>query len=65
MSRHMSTTPIAKDNADTTFDSAPLVGNPQRVRGLDSAMLDRPAPVSELVGNPRRLRKLDPAAFAA
>ena len=65
MSRHMSTTPITQDSSDSTFDSAPLVGNPRRVRGLDSAMLDRPAPVSELVGNPRRLRKLDLAAFAA
>jgi len=65
MSRHMSTTPITQDSPASTFDSAPLVGNPRRVRGLDSAMLDRPAPVSELVGNPRRLRKLDLAAFAA
>lgn len=40
--------------------SAPMVGNPRRIRGLDASILERPAPVAALVGNPRRLRKLDP-----
>jgi hypothetical protein len=45
------------------FESAALVGNPRRTRGLHVSMLDAPEPVSTLVGNPRRLRRLDPAAF--
>jgi len=63
----LSTAPIAADAAASTtqFESAALVGNPRRIRGLDRSMLERPAPVSTLVGNPRRLRKLDAAAFAA
>ena len=56
---------IAADTSAENFDSAPLVGNPRRVRGLDRSMLERPAPVSNMVGNPRRLRKLEPAAFLA
>jgi len=60
----MSTAPIAPD-AVTVVLSAPLVGNPRRVRGLDRSMLERPAPVSAMVGNPRRIRRLDPAAFIA
>jgi hypothetical protein len=46
------------------FDSAPLVGNPRRTRGLAASMLERPAPVSTMVGNPRRTRRLDPAILA-
>lgn len=61
----MSTTAITEIQPATTVDSAPLVGNPRRIRGLHRSMLDRPAPVSTMVGNPRRLRKLDAAAFAA
>ena len=59
----MNTAPIAPA-AVTVVESAPLVGNPRRVRGLDRSMLERPAP-STMVGNPRRTRRLDPAAFAA
>ncbi len=47
------------------FDSAALVGNPRRTRGLAVSMLERPAPVSTMVGNPRRTRRLDPAVLAA
>jgi hypothetical protein len=47
------------------FDSAPLVGNPRRTRGLAASMLERPAPASTMVGNPRRTRRLDPSDFAA
>lgn len=61
----MSTAPIPQNRLNSSVDSAPLVGNPRRIRGLHRSMLDRPAPVSSLVGNPRRLRKLDAAAFAA
>jgi len=61
----MSTAPVSEIRTADVVDSAPLVGNPRRIRGLDRSMLDRPAPVSHLVGNPRRLRKLDAAAFAA
>ena len=72
----MSTAPIAADaaasgttveslRADAATESAPLLGNPRRIRGLDRSMLERPAPVSRLVGNPRRLRKLDAADFTA
>lgn len=61
----MTNAPVIVDSTVENFDSAPLVGNPRRVRGLDRSMLERPAPVSSLVGNPRRLRKLDAAAFAA
>ena len=61
----MTNAPIAADTTAVTFESAPLVGNPRRIRGLDRSMLERPAPVSNLVGNPRRLRKLEPAAFLA
>jgi hypothetical protein len=69
----MSTAPIAADAAATsfpadaaaTFESAPMLGNPRRIRGLDRSMLERPAPVSTMVGNPRRLRRLDAAAFQA
>ena len=68
-SQTLSTAPIAADAAaavtTTEFESAPLLGNPRRIRGLDRSMLERPAPVSTLVGNPRRLRKLDAAAFTA
>ena len=46
------------------FDSAALVGNPRRIRGLAVSMLERPAPVSTMVGNPRRIHRLDPAVFA-
>jgi hypothetical protein len=45
------------------FQSAALVGNPRRTRGLHVSMLETPAPVSTMVGNPRRLRRLDPDAF--
>jgi hypothetical protein len=41
-------------------ESAPMVGNPRRIRGLDASILKRPTPAAALVGNPRRLRKLDP-----
>lgn len=42
-------------------ESAPMVGNPRRIRGLDASILQRPTPATAaLVGNPRRLRKLDP-----
>jgi hypothetical protein len=72
----LSTAPIAAAAATTTvtslpadaageFESAPLLGNPRRIRGLDRSMLERPAPVSNMVGNPRRLRRLDLAAFTA
>jgi hypothetical protein len=61
----MTTAQIAADTSAENFASAPLVGNPRRIRGLDRSMLERPAPVSSLVGNPRRLRKLEPAAFLA
>lgn len=44
----------------TAVPSAPMVGNPRRIRGLDASILERPAPAAELVGNPRRLRRLDP-----
>jgi hypothetical protein len=65
-SQTLSTAPIAAATTTTTdFESAPLLGNPRRIRGLDRSMLQRPAPVSSLVGNPRRLRKLDAAAFQA
>jgi hypothetical protein len=47
------------------FESAPLLGNPRRIRGLDRSMLERPARASTMVGNPRRLRRLDAAAFQA
>ena len=56
---------IATDTQVENFESAPMVGNPRRIRGLDRSMLERPAPVSKLVGNPQRLRKLEPAAFRA
>jgi len=59
------TASIATEAPVENFESAPLVGNPRRIRGLDRSMLERPAPVSNLVGNPRRLRKLEPAAFLA
>ena len=58
-------TPIVTATSAGTFESAPMVGNPRRTRGLDRSLLERPAPVSNLVGNPRRLRKLEPAAFLA
>ncbi len=61
----MTNAPISIDSPVEPIDSAPLVGNPRRIRGLDRSMLERPAPVSNLVGNPRRLRKLEPAAFLA
>ena len=61
----MTNAPIAADNSAENFESAPLVGNPRRIRGLDRSMLERPARVSNMVGNPRRLRKLEPAAFLA
>jgi hypothetical protein len=63
----LSTAPIAADAAVsiTEFESAPLLGNPRRIRGLDRSMLERPAPASTMVGNPRRLRRLDTAAFQA
>ena len=66
-SQTLSTAPIAAAAATTTpdFESAPLLGNPRRIRGLDRSMLERPAPVSTMVGNPRRLRRLDAAAFQA
>ena len=74
-SQTMSTAPIAADAATTAtsfpaeaageFESAPLLGNPRRIRGLDRSMLERPARVSTMLGNPRRLRKLDAAAFQA
>lgn len=53
--------------ADLTggLDTAPLVGNPRRIRDLAVSMLERPAPVSTMVGNPRRLRRLEATAFAA
>jgi hypothetical protein len=51
--------------ADAATESAPLLGNPRRIRGLDRSMLERPAPASTMVGNPRRLRRLDLAAFTA
>jgi len=55
----------AVDVQTGVVDSAPLVGNPRRTRGLAVSMLERPAPVSTMVGNPRRIRRLDPAVFAA
>jgi hypothetical protein len=74
----LSTAPIAADAATSTttvtslpadaageFESAPLLGNPRRIRGLDRSMLERPARASTMVGNPRRLRRLDAAAFQA
>ena len=75
-SQTLSTAPIAAAAATTTvtslpadaageFESAPLLGNPRRIRGLDRSMLERPAPASNMVGNPRRLRRLDLAAFTA
>jgi hypothetical protein len=60
-----STTTVTSIPADAAFESAPLLGNPRRIRGLDRSMLERPAPVSTMVGNPRRLRRLDAAAFQA
>jgi hypothetical protein len=59
------TTTVTSLPADAASDSAPLLGNPRRIRGLDRSMLERPAPVSTMLGNPRRLRRLDPAAFQA
>ena len=69
-SQTLSTAPIAAAAATPAdaageFESAPLLGNPRRIRGLDRSMLERPAPVSTMVGNPRRLRRLDAAAFQA
>jgi hypothetical protein len=64
-SQTMNSAPIAAEAAQDTFESAPLLGNPRRIRGLDRSMLERPAPVSTMVGNPRRLRRLDAAAFQA
>ena len=46
-------------------ESAELVGNPRRIRGLDASILERPAAPATLVGNPRRLRKLDASVFTA
>jgi hypothetical protein len=60
-----STTTVTSLPADAASESAPLLGNPRRIRGLDRSMLERPAPVSTMVGNPRRLRRLDAAAFQA
>lgn len=61
----MTNAQVAPDTQADTFDSAPMVGNPRRIRGLDRSLLERPAPVSNMVGNPRRLRKLELAAFLA
>ncbi len=61
----MTNTQIAAETPAENFESALLVGNPRRIRGLDRSMLERPARVSNLVGNPRRLRKLERAAFLA
>ena len=54
----MSNTPNL--TAVPSVESAPMVGNPRRIRGLDASILERPIPTAALVGNPRRLRKLDP-----
>ena len=58
--------PTALDpTAPATGETATLVGNPRRTRGLQ-ASVDRPRlATSDLVGNPRRTRRLDAAVIDA
>ena len=45
-----------------TFESAPLVGNPRRIRGLDRSMLERPRPGLEPGRQPPPAAQAGPAA---